>query len=125
MKLTELFSQKRPTLSFEVFPPKTTTSFENVRQATERIASLHPDFMSVTYGHGSAGFTLPIAENVQRSQGVPALAHLTCVGSTRVQIDQQLEAFGRRELKTFWLCAETSPPMPLPSTPGASAMPVI
>lgn len=88
MKLTELFSQKRPTLSFEVFPPKTTTSFENVRQATERIASLHPDFMSVTYGHGSAGFTLPIAENVQRSQGVPALAHLTCVGSTRVQIDQ-------------------------------------
>ncbi len=101
MKLTELFSQKRPTLSFEVFPPKTTTSFENVRQATERIASLHPDFMSVTYGHGSAGFTLPIAENVQRSQGVPALAHLTCVGSTRVQIDQQLEAFGQAGIENI------------------------
>mgnify|MGYP002572443666 CR=1 FL=1 len=90
MKLTELFSQKRPTLSFEVFPPKTTTSFENVRQATERIASLHPDFMSVTYGHGSAGFTLPIAENVQRSQGVPALAHLTCVSSTKEMVDTML-----------------------------------
>ena len=91
MKLTELFSQKRPTLSFEVFPPKTTTSFENVRQATERIASLHPDFMSVTYGHGSAGFTLPIAENVQRSQGVPALAHLTCVSSTREKVQGVLK----------------------------------
>ena len=92
MKLTELFSQRRPTLSFEVFPPKTTTSFENVRRATEAIAALHPDFMSVTYGHGSAGFALPIAENVQRSQGVTALAHLTCVGSTQAQLDQQLEA---------------------------------
>lgn len=92
MKLSELFSQKRPTLSFEVFPPKTTTSFENVRQATETIAALHPDFMSVTYGHGSASFALPIADNVQRSHGVPALAHLTCVGSTKAQIDEHLAA---------------------------------
>ena len=57
--------------------------------------------MSVTYGHGSAGFTLPIAENVQRSQGVPALAHLTCVGSTRGQIDQQLEAFGQAGIENI------------------------
>lgn len=92
MKITELFLKKDPTLSFEVFPPKSTTSFENVKRATEHIAALHPDFMSVTFGHGSAAFTVPIAQNILSASGVPPMAHMTCVGSGEDEIAAQLAA---------------------------------
>ena len=52
MKLTEILSNNTPQMSFEVFPPKTTTSFESVRAAVEKIAELRPSFMSDTYGAG-------------------------------------------------------------------------
>ena len=92
MKLTELFATGKPVLSFEVFPPKTTDKIESVKKATEEIAALHPAFMSVTYGAGggTSAYTVAIAKNIQETQKVPTLAHLTCVSSTREQIDHQL-----------------------------------
>lgn len=92
MKLAELFRAGRPTLSFEVFPPKKTTSFESVKEATEQIAALKPSFMSVTYsaGGGTGEYTVPIAQNILQNFGVTPLAHLTCVSSSKEQIDTQL-----------------------------------
>ena len=52
MKLTEIFKRDRLSLSFEVFPPKSDTAFESVKEAVEEIAKLRPSFMSVTYGAG-------------------------------------------------------------------------
>ena len=52
MKITEILSSGKPTLSFEVFPPKKSSNYESVAEATEKIAALHPAFMSVTYGAG-------------------------------------------------------------------------
>jgi len=77
----------------EVFPPKTTDTFETVRIATEKIAVQNPDFMSVTYGAGggTSQFTADIAGNIQDKYDVPVLAHLTCVSSTKDQIHRQLE----------------------------------
>ncbi|MBQ8311126.1 MAG: methylenetetrahydrofolate reductase [Clostridia bacterium] len=71
--------------SFEVFPPKTDTAFESVKHATEEIAKLRPSFMSVTYGAGggTSQYTLDIAKNIKEQYGVPTLAHLTCVSSTK------------------------------------------
>ena len=85
MKLTEILDKNKPLLSFEVFPPKTTTAFESVRSATEEIAKLNPSFMSVTYGAGggTSQYTLDIAKDIKASYGVPTLAHLTCVSSTK------------------------------------------
>ncbi len=85
MKLTELWNQNRLTLSFEVFPPKNDTAFESVKAAVEEIAEMHPAFMSVTYGAGggTSRYTLEIAQNIKKAHGVPTLAHLTCVSSTR------------------------------------------
>ena len=85
MKLTELFRQEKLTLSFEVFPPKTDASFDSVKSATEQIAALRPAFVSVTYGAGggTSRYTLEIADNIRKAIGVPTLAHLTCVSSTR------------------------------------------
>lgn len=89
MKIIDIIKSEKPTISFEVFPPKTSQAFDNVRWATEEIASLKPDFMSVTYGAGggTSEFTVNIAENIQKNYGVPALAHLTCVSSPREKVD--------------------------------------
>ncbi len=92
MKLSELFASNRLSLSFEVFPPKTDTAFESVRHATEEIAKLRPSFMSVTYGAGggTSRYTLDIASNIKKQYGVPTLAHLTCVSSTRETVLEKI-----------------------------------
>ncbi len=85
MKITDILSRGTASLSFEVFPPKTETNFDSVKAATEEIASFSPSFMSVTYGAGggTSRFTLDIAKNIMERYGVPTLAHLTCVSSSR------------------------------------------
>ncbi len=92
MKLNELLAQEKMTLSFEVFPPKTDTAFASVRSATEAIAELRPSFMSVTYGAGggTSQYTLEIAKNIKARYGVPTLAHLTCVSSTRDTVREKI-----------------------------------
>ena len=94
MKITDVLNRKEKTLSFEVFPPKTTDKFDTVRDATEKIAALRPDFMSVTYGAGGSGsrFTLEIAANIQNKYSVPVIHHLTCVGMSKEEIDNRLTA---------------------------------
>ena len=79
MKIIDIIKSPKPTLSFEVFPPKTSQNFESVRMAVEEIASLKPDFMSVTYGAGggTSDFTADIAAGIQDKYGVPTLAHKT------------------------------------------------
>lgn len=93
MKLTELLIKEKLSLSFEVFPPKNDTAFESVKRATEEIATLRPSFMSVTYGAGggTSKYTLDIAKNIKEQYGVPTLAHLTCVSSTKETVRQKIE----------------------------------
>ena len=52
MKITEIISAEKPSLSFEVFPPKTSDKFESVLNAASEIAKLNPSYISVTYGAG-------------------------------------------------------------------------
>ena len=92
MKIIDLLNSKKLSLSFEVFPPKTETSFESVKTATEEIAKLSPSFMSVTYGAGggTSKYTLDIAKNIKVIYGVPTLAHLTCVSSTKETVKERI-----------------------------------
>ena len=92
MKITDILSRDTLTLSFEVFPPKTETVYDSVRAATEEIAALRPAFMSVTYGAGggTSRYTLEIARNIKERYGVPSLAHLTCVSSTRETVAERI-----------------------------------
>lgn len=91
MKLNTMLCSQTPTLSFEVFPPKNTAAFEAVKAATEIIAALRPDFMSVTYGAGGSNSkaTIEVAGNLS-SKGIPIVAHLTCVGADRQTLARQL-----------------------------------
>ncbi len=93
MKITDQLASGKPSMSFEVFPPKTDTAFESVKAATEAIADLHPAYVSVTYGAGggTSRYTLDIARNIKREHGVPTLAHLTCVSSTRETVRARIE----------------------------------
>ena len=92
MKLSKLLRGEGLSLSFEVFPPKTDSAFDSVKQATEQIAALRPAFMSVTYGAGggTSKYTLDIAGNIKERYGVPTLAHLTCVSSTRQTVSERI-----------------------------------
>lgn len=103
MKIIDLIKQEKPTLSFEVFPPKTSDNFESVKTATEEIANLRPDFMSVTYGAGggTSEFTSSIAQNIQNKTGVPVLAHLSCVSSTKDEIKKQLDSLKEKGIENI------------------------
>ncbi len=92
MKLTEILNKAKLSLSFEVFPPKSDTTFESVKHATEEIAKLRPSFMSVTYGAGggTSQYTLDIAKNIKEQYGVPTLAHLTCISSTKETVQKKI-----------------------------------
>ena len=80
-------------ISFEVFPPKTDSSFESVANAVKEIAKLKPAFMSVTYGAGggTSAYTLEIAKQIKQKYDVPSLAHLTCVSSTKDTVHKRIE----------------------------------
>ena len=93
MKIIDLLNRDSLSLSFEVFPPKTETAFESVKEATEEIAKLKPAFMSVTYGAGggTSKYTLDIAKNIKELYDVPTLAHLTCVSSTKETVKEKIE----------------------------------
>ena len=88
MKITEILNSGKPTLSFEVFPPKKSSNYDSVAEATEKIAALHPAFMSVTYGAGggTSEYTLNIAKNIHDKYGTTVLPHLTCISSTKEQV---------------------------------------
>lgn len=92
MKISEILKQNKPSLSFEVFPPKTDTVYESVAKAVDEIADLKPSFMSVTYGAGggTSNYTVSIAENIQKNKGVVSLAHLSCISSTKDLVHSQL-----------------------------------
>lgn len=92
MKIIDLLKKDTLSLSFEVFPPKTDTTFESVKHATEEIAKLPPAFMSVTYGAGggTSRYTLDIAKNIKEQYGVPTLAHLTCVSSKKETVHARI-----------------------------------
>ncbi len=98
MQINRLFQTKEVTLSFEVFPPKTDAGLESVLKATHKIAELHPDFMSVTYGAGggTSRSTAKIAADLQETYGTTVLAHLTCVTATKAKVAEMVDNY--REL---------------------------
>lgn len=95
MKISEVLSQDKVTLSFEVFPPKTSDKYENTAATAKKIAALKPDFMSVTYGAGggTGTFTAGIASEIQKEYQVPVLAHLTCVSSSRSFVREMVKKY--------------------------------
>jgi methylenetetrahydrofolate reductase (NADH) len=88
-----------PVFSFEFFPPKTDEGWQNLRDALELLVALEPAFVSVTYGAGGStrDKTLEVTKWLKQGLGIEAMAHLSCVGTTReelVEILDGIEAAG-------------------------------
>jgi methylenetetrahydrofolate reductase (NADPH) len=120
MKIKDLLAKGSPSVSFEVFPPKKDSPFEPVKVAVTRLARLGPSFISVTYGaSGNAqANTAEIASFVQAC-GTPALAHLTCLTSSRERIANEITNLRSRGIENI-LCLRGDAPTDA-SVPSAQA----
>ena len=90
---SERRAQGRPTISFEFFPPKTPKGEASLfDRALPRLLEANPHFCSVTYGAGGSTHdtTLEVVDQIQRTSGITGMAHLTCIASTREQIQRFL-----------------------------------
>lgn len=93
MKITNILGSSKPTISFEVFPPKQESGLETVKAAAGAIAAMNPSFMSVTYGAGgsTSKLTVEVASDITNLHNIPVLPHLTCVASTKEHVRNMLE----------------------------------
>ncbi|WEJ59839.1 methylenetetrahydrofolate reductase [NAD(P)H] [Devosia sp. FJ2-5-3] len=97
LRASRLTADKRPDLqlSFEFFPPKTDAMEERFWDSIGKLAPLKPRFVSVTYGAGGTTRerTLRMVSRITTDTGVPAAAHLTCVGASRAEVDAVVEGY--------------------------------
>lgn len=91
MKIKDILSGGRVSVSLEVFPPKRDEGFARMREVVERLCAARPSFMSVTFGAagGRDTHTADVAELIGRA-GVTPLAHQTCIGSSRAEVAARL-----------------------------------
>ena len=103
MKISEICRQKPLTFSLEIFPPKRDRPVESLYATMDRLSALKPDYISVTYGAGGSSaqqqVTCALASHLQNHCGVTPLAHLTCVNSTRAQVDSMLDALKQEKIE--------------------------
>lgn len=100
MKISDILQTKKVTLSFEIFPPKKQDNFSSVQETALKLCTSHPDFISITYGAGGSTQTntSDLAQAIENN-GTTALAHLTCVRSTKEQLLQTIETFKQKNIK--------------------------
>ena len=103
MFIKDIFSSKKPVLSFEVFPPKQDSGLEGVISAVDELSKLPIDYMSVTYGAGGSNSknTAYIASYLKDNLSIPSLAHLTCVTSTKEDIHKKLSEYKELGIKNI------------------------
>ncbi len=102
MKIIDRINGSKPSLSFEVFPPKSSDGFEQVASAAHAISDLNPSYISVTYGAGGStcGYTFDIAQQLLQN-GTTPLVHLSCISATRTTIRNQLADLKARGIENI------------------------
>jgi len=103
MKISEFYKKKEPTISFEFFPPKTPEGERKLFQTVADLKSLHPSFVSVTYGAmgNTQTNTLRIVEEIKHKIGLEVAAHLTCVAHSRGEIERILAALQEKKIENI------------------------
>ena len=97
MKLDYLFEEKKKqVISFEIFPPKHGASLQNIDETLEILSSLHPDFISITFGAGGSAVnnkTIELAKKIKEVYRIEPVVHLTCLNYTKAEILGMLNEF--------------------------------
>lgn len=102
MRIPELFEQKKPVFSLEIFPPKKKANIETIYDAVEQLTICNPDFISVTYGAGgnmADNSTCEIASTIKKKYGIESVAHLTCVNSSREDVKEMIGRFQAADIQ--------------------------
>jgi methylenetetrahydrofolate reductase (NADPH) len=118
MKITEILKRKRPTISFEFFPPKTPEAEATLLDTLAHLRELSPSFTSCTYGAGGStrAKTLEVTLKIKEQFDLEAMAHFTCVGQRREEIDRVLSDFAQRGIENV-LALRGDRPMNQPEPP--------
>ncbi len=112
MRIDEILeAAEEPVFSFEFFPPKSDAGERVLGLALESLRQLDPAFVSVTYGAGgsSRGRTLELTKWIKQELGIEAMAHLSCVGSTREELQEVLSDMSRAGIENV-LALRGDPP---------------
>lgn len=102
MRIDSLYGKEAIPLSYEVFPPKGDLPMQEARSVVGAIAQLDPAFVSVTYSAGGSGNTAATAKIAQMGQeefGLSMMAHLTCMGATRADVEAQVRDMRARGIQ--------------------------
>ena len=101
--ISSLFKTKKHIFSLEVFPPKKEEEFQDAYKVLSGLSKLSPDFISVTYGAGGSRSkkTIEIASYIQNQLKIPALAHLTCIGNQKADIENVTTALNKEGINNI------------------------
>ena len=116
MHILDILRAGRPTFSFEFFPPKTPQAMEVLFENIRDLASLNPDFVSVTYGAGGSTreLTHELVVRLKTTTDLDPIPHLTCVGHSEADIAQILERYAAAGVSTI-LALRGDPPRDQPN----------
>jgi methylenetetrahydrofolate reductase (NADPH) len=111
MKIAQVFDS-RMSFSFEVFPPKSETGMERLREVLAHYYRFKPDFISCTYGAGgsNAGRNVEVCETIKRDGMTEVLTHFTCIGFARDKIDAELRNYLSLGVENILAMRGDSPP---------------
>ncbi|WP_252250990.1 methylenetetrahydrofolate reductase [NAD(P)H] [Clostridium sp. ZBS13] len=104
MNIKNLFRDKKVVFSFEIFPPKTTSSIQTIYNTLDDLKGLNPDYISVTYGAGGSvknNKTIELTSLIKNKYGIEAVSHLTCISSTKSDIEYYLREFEKNNIENI------------------------
>lgn len=103
MYIKDLYSSKKPVISFEIFPPKKDYNIDTIYSTVEELRELNPDFISVTYGAGGIGSdkTVEIASIIKNKYNTEVLAHLTCIGSEEKSLALKIDELRKSNIENI------------------------
>jgi methylenetetrahydrofolate reductase (NADPH) len=124
MRIIDRLTKKPTAFSFEFFPPKSDEDAARLLDTARSLKELAPDFISVTWGAGGGTRrkTLELVSTIKNEIGVETLAHLTCVGAGRAEIDAILDEIASRRIENV-LALRGDPPQGVPGTSAPAFTP--
>lgn len=115
MHIRDILAERRPTFSFEFFPPRTTAGAEELYQTIVELEPFNPSFVSVTYGAGGSTreMTHDLVVRIKRTTGIPPIPHLTCVGHSEEEVGEILRRYAEAGVSNI-LALRGDPPRDWP-----------
>ncbi|MAT47897.1 MAG: methylenetetrahydrofolate reductase [NAD(P)H] [Verrucomicrobiaceae bacterium] len=115
MQISDIFGEKKTSISFEFFPPKSEEAAERLFSAIDELKQLNPSFVSVTYGAGGSTreFTQRLVTRIIQETTIPTVPHLTCVCHDRQEIEAMLDQYAKAGVGTI-LALRGDPPAGMP-----------